>query len=126
MDVCVRLFCGCVTLCAGSGLATGCSPVQGLLPTVCRIKKLKNQLRSNKGLWSHRLINIQIEKQIDLLNKYPFYNTNILVLACFTKPWTISSDDQDSPREGIFLFALQTFSNPSALKRPRPLAYCFS
>jgi hypothetical protein len=30
MDVCVRLFCVCIVLCVGSGLATGCSPVQGV------------------------------------------------------------------------------------------------
>jgi hypothetical protein len=31
---CVRLFCICVFLCVGSGLAIGWSPVQGVLPTV--------------------------------------------------------------------------------------------
>jgi hypothetical protein len=41
MDVCMRLFCVCVVLCVGSGLATGWSSVQGVLPTVYRIKKLK-------------------------------------------------------------------------------------
>jgi hypothetical protein len=41
MDVCVRLFCVCVVLCVCSGLATGRSPVQGVLPAVYRIKKLK-------------------------------------------------------------------------------------
>jgi hypothetical protein len=34
MDVCVRLFCVCAVQCVGIGLATGCSPVQGVLPTV--------------------------------------------------------------------------------------------
>jgi hypothetical protein len=34
MDVCVRLFCVCVVLCISSSLATGWSPVQGVLPTV--------------------------------------------------------------------------------------------
>jgi hypothetical protein len=33
MDVCVRLCWVCAVLCAGSGLATGWSPVQGVLPT---------------------------------------------------------------------------------------------
>jgi hypothetical protein len=33
MDVCLRLFYVCVALCAGRGLATGLSPVQGVLPT---------------------------------------------------------------------------------------------
>jgi hypothetical protein len=31
MDVCVRLFCVCVVLRVGSGLARGWSPVQGVL-----------------------------------------------------------------------------------------------
>jgi hypothetical protein len=49
MDVCVRLFCVCVVLCVGSGLATGCSPVQGILPTVYRITKLKSGQIPTKG-----------------------------------------------------------------------------
>jgi hypothetical protein len=48
MDVCVCLFCVYVALCVGSDLATGSSPVQGVLPTVYRIKKLKKRPRSNK------------------------------------------------------------------------------
>jgi hypothetical protein len=42
------LFCICVVLCAGRGLATGWSPVQGFLPAVYRIKKLTKWPRSNK------------------------------------------------------------------------------
>jgi hypothetical protein len=42
MDVCVRLFCICAVLCVGSGLATGCSPVQGVLPTVCGLRNWKS------------------------------------------------------------------------------------
>jgi hypothetical protein len=34
IDVCVRLFCICVVLCVDRGLATGWSPVQGVLRTV--------------------------------------------------------------------------------------------
>jgi hypothetical protein len=41
MDVCVYLFSVFVGLCVGSGLATGWSPVQGVLSTVYTIKKLK-------------------------------------------------------------------------------------
>jgi hypothetical protein len=48
MDVFVRLFCVYVILCVGSGLAMGWSSVQGILPTVYRIMKLKNRPRSNK------------------------------------------------------------------------------
>jgi hypothetical protein len=49
MDVCVRLFCVCDVLCASSVLATGWSPAQGVLPTVYRIKKLKNGQGTTKG-----------------------------------------------------------------------------
>jgi hypothetical protein len=48
MDVCVRLFCVCVVLCVGSGFATGWSPVQGVLPTVYRIKKLKKRQKARQ------------------------------------------------------------------------------
>jgi hypothetical protein len=34
MDVCVRLFCVCVVLCLDSGLATGWSLFQGVLPSM--------------------------------------------------------------------------------------------
>jgi hypothetical protein len=47
MNVCVRLFRAYVVLCVGSGLATAWFPVQGVLATVCRLKKLKKQPRSN-------------------------------------------------------------------------------
>jgi hypothetical protein len=49
IDVCVRLFCVCAVLCVGSGRATGSSPVQGILPNVYGIKKLRKRW-SNKGL----------------------------------------------------------------------------
>jgi hypothetical protein len=48
--VCALIFCICVVLCVGSGIATGRSSVQGVLPTVCRIKNLKKRPRSDKGL----------------------------------------------------------------------------
>jgi hypothetical protein len=50
MDICLRLYSIWVVLCAGSDLATGWSLVQGVLPTVYRIKKLKNETRSNKRI----------------------------------------------------------------------------
>jgi hypothetical protein len=48
MDVCSTLFCVCVVLCVGGGLAKDWTPVQGVLPTVYRIKYLKKLPRSNK------------------------------------------------------------------------------
>jgi hypothetical protein len=39
--VCVRLLCVCATLCAGSGLATGWSPIQGFQPTMYRLRNWK-------------------------------------------------------------------------------------
>jgi hypothetical protein len=37
MDVCLHLICVCVVLFVGNGLATGWSPVQGVLPTVYKL-----------------------------------------------------------------------------------------
>jgi hypothetical protein len=48
MDVCVRLLCVCIILCVGCGLAAGWSSVQGVLPTVYRIQKLKKRQRSKE------------------------------------------------------------------------------
>jgi hypothetical protein len=48
-DVCVRLFYVCAVLCAGSGLTTGWSPVQRVLPTVYTIKNLKSGQGPTKG-----------------------------------------------------------------------------
>jgi hypothetical protein len=43
IEVCMRLFRVCIVLCVGSDLATCWSPIQGLRPTVYRIKKLKKR-----------------------------------------------------------------------------------
>jgi hypothetical protein len=54
MDVCnVCVYSVCAALCAGMGLATGSSPVQRILPTMYRIKKLKKKTRPNEGMYRH-------------------------------------------------------------------------
>jgi hypothetical protein len=64
MSVCV--YSVCVVLCVSSGLATGWSPVQGVLPTVYRIKKLKKRQRSNK--WTAEpLIETWMDRQISTI-----------------------------------------------------------
>jgi hypothetical protein len=50
MDLCVHLFCVSVVLYVGRGFATVWSAVQGVLPTVCKIMKLKKRTMSNKRL----------------------------------------------------------------------------
>jgi hypothetical protein len=60
MDVCVRLFCLCVVLCVGRGLVTDWSSVQGILPSLCKIKKLKKWPRSSKGLYCHIYLSIYL------------------------------------------------------------------
>jgi hypothetical protein len=45
--VCMRLFCVCVVLCLGRGLATDWSLVQGVLPTV----KNDTELNKSPGPW---------------------------------------------------------------------------
>jgi hypothetical protein len=41
MGVCVGLFCVCIVLCVGSGLTTGWSSVQGVQPTLYRLRNWK-------------------------------------------------------------------------------------
>jgi hypothetical protein len=61
MSLCV--YCVCVVLCVGSCLATGWSPVQGVLPTACRIKELKKRPRSNKK--DYRAIDRRMDRRTD-------------------------------------------------------------
>jgi hypothetical protein len=79
MDVFVRVFCVCVVLCVGNGLATGWSPVQGVLPPVYRIKKLKKRSMSKKRtaqpLKLHEPVIVKIisvELAIELIDKLIF------------------------------------------------------
>jgi hypothetical protein len=52
MDICVRLFCFCVVLCVGSGVATGWSPVQGILPTTLGLRNWSETKRFTDALCS--------------------------------------------------------------------------
>jgi hypothetical protein len=45
----VRLFCVCVVLCVGCGLAMGWSPVQGVLTTTYRITKTEKAAKAKQG-----------------------------------------------------------------------------
>jgi hypothetical protein len=63
----VHLFCVYVVLCVGRGLATSCSPVQGVLPTVYRIKKLKSGQGSTKDCRAIIIIIIIIIIKMPLL-----------------------------------------------------------
>jgi hypothetical protein len=62
MYVCV--YSVCVVLCVGSGLSTGWSPIQGVLPTVNRITKLKSDQGPKK---SCRAIDSSIEYEAECL-----------------------------------------------------------
>jgi hypothetical protein len=48
MDAYVRLLCVSIVLRVSSGLASGRSPVQEIVPTLYRFKKLKNRPSPNK------------------------------------------------------------------------------
>jgi hypothetical protein len=48
VDVCVRFYCVCIVLCVGSGLATGWSPVQGVLP-LCIDQETAKAAKVHKG-----------------------------------------------------------------------------
>jgi hypothetical protein len=80
LDDCVCLFCVCVGLCVDKGLATGWSPVQGILPTVCRTKKLKKKKNTVKAQqWAVELLMIMMiiivypVTYLTCLSTYPFF-----------------------------------------------------
>jgi hypothetical protein len=57
-------------LCVGSSLATGWSPVQGVLPTVYKIKKLKRRSSSTRAVAPQT--DRQVGRQIDFLTNNSF------------------------------------------------------
>jgi hypothetical protein len=69
MDVCVRLFCLCVAVCVGRGLATGWFPVQGVLPSLYRLRNWKTCCRA-------------VQPQIDSL----LIQQDTQIKCCYTIP----------------------------------------
>jgi hypothetical protein len=65
MDVCLRLFCVCVC-----GLATGWSPVQGVLPTVLRLRNWSETKRFTDALCSKVGATVKREKEIESLGRH--------------------------------------------------------
>jgi hypothetical protein len=96
MDVCVRLFCVCVVLCVGSGLATGWSPVQGVLQTVYRTKRVKKRPRSKgcRTIEREREREREREKSLQYCNaKCTYYLkcTTNFTLECGLIIWKVGS-----------------------------------
>jgi hypothetical protein len=82
MDVCVSLI--CYLLYVGSGLATGWSPVQGVLPTVYRNKKLKKRPKSNKDCWAIDLM----DWWITALQTFDSFFSFLIFYTIGRTPWT--------------------------------------
>jgi hypothetical protein len=101
MDICVRLFCVCVVLCVGSGLATGWSPVQGVLLTVYRLRNWK----SGQGSKCCRAIETGRERKNILLG---FAKRNKLIFSVITRrnPLTVHRRLGEAYRRGL-LFNLE-------------------
>jgi hypothetical protein len=59
MHVWVGLFCVCVVLCVGSGLATGWSSPKGFYRLFIGFRNWKN-CQGSQGLYSHRYINLSV------------------------------------------------------------------
>jgi hypothetical protein len=72
MDVC-RVYSVFVLPCVGSGLARGRSPVQGVLPTVYKIKKLKKRPRFITDCSGHRESKKERKKVVCIDSIYVVY-----------------------------------------------------
>jgi hypothetical protein len=80
--LCARLFCACVALCAGGGLATGWFPVQGVLPPVYRLRNWRSGQGPTNGC-RPIIITIMIIKQKKLRGLSPQANyTDRATAAC--------------------------------------------
>jgi hypothetical protein len=71
MNVSVRLFCVCVVLFVGSGLATGWSPVKGGLPTVYIFRNWK--MGQGEGLWMDAWTNGRTDRGLKHWNSKNIY-----------------------------------------------------
>jgi hypothetical protein len=73
---CVRLFCVCLVLYLGMGLVMGWSPVQRVLLTVYRTKKLEKRPKPNRGQYSLYTSNLNTQQinssLICLQHAFPF------------------------------------------------------
>jgi hypothetical protein len=101
--LCVRLFCVSVILFVCRGLTLCWSPVQGVLPTAYRIKKVKKRPMHNKGLYSHNndnsiqffiiyVLSLQLQGQLQTQNSadtgnYIRDNHNIKSKKIIGKHW---------------------------------------
>jgi hypothetical protein len=99
MSVCI--YCVWVVVCVGSGLARGWSPVQGVLPTVYRIKKRGERPRS-KGLSSQRKRDLPQRKIASLAIRVRFGSQMRTRYSDWGFPW-FSSVKTEINRRGISL-----------------------
>jgi hypothetical protein len=76
MDVCLRLFFVCVVLCAGSGLATGWSSVQGVLATVLGLRNWSAAKRFTDAVRSKVGSNRNKERERESQNEDEMLNTS--------------------------------------------------
>jgi hypothetical protein len=74
-DICVLLFCVCVVLCVGSGLATDWSPIQGVLSTVNTLRNWKSDRGPEKVC---RAIDRQTDRQIYTKRLEVSYNLKVI------------------------------------------------
>jgi hypothetical protein len=68
----MRLFCIYVVLCVGSGLVTGWSPIQGILPTMYRLRSWKSG-RDQKSSTSCKAIERERERERECLGLNGLY-----------------------------------------------------
>jgi hypothetical protein len=97
MDACVSFFCVCAVLCVGSGLESGWSTIQGVLPTVYRIKKLKSGQGQAKSC----------RATVIIITDY-----GLLIWIRYPKCWTVFSksldakQNQSEPDTNLFSFQI--------------------
>jgi hypothetical protein len=77
--LCVRLFCVCVVLCAGSGLATGWSPVQGPTKGCRAIDEWLKQGKVVEHVMSFKFLGMEITSNGALKSEVMHQHKKLLV-----------------------------------------------
>jgi hypothetical protein len=89
MDVCLRLFCVSVVLCVGSGLASGWSPVQGVLPTVLGLRNWNETQRLTDAPYSPKWE--QQERERERKNVVHYLSIYLAIYDSTSLFWTLAA-----------------------------------
>jgi hypothetical protein len=117
---CLCVYTVCIVLCVGSGLATGWSTVQGVLPTVYRLRNWKHGSRATDRCRSYYGQYLRLERSVVVRGAYALVSTEvstfgenkfIVLIACTFSVLVISCAGTRGIDEGLSVEAVTKDGN---------------